>query len=104
MSHAMIFVFAGLGLFWVAMLGLLWRRSLIGMLVGVVFGWVSVVLCGIGAALLRSDSGDAAGAAGLVFAAGLVCGLQAALGLTVVVARIARRGSLDVQEAGLLEG
>jgi NADH:ubiquinone oxidoreductase subunit K len=104
MAHATIFVIAGLGLFWVAMLGLLWRRSLIGMLVGVVFGWVSVVLGAIGAALLRSGEGDSVGAAGLVFAAALVCGLQAALGISIVVARIARRGSLDVQEAGLLEG
>lgn len=101
---ATLFVLAGLGLFWVAMLGLLWRRSLIGMLVGVVFGWLSVVLGGVGAALLRSGTGDESGAAGLVFAAALVCGLQVALGLSIVVARIARRGSLDAQEAGLLEG
>ena len=102
MGIASLFVVAGLGLFWVGMLGLLWRRSLIGMLVGVVFGWLSVALCGVGAALLRA--GDSGGGAGLVFAAALVCGLQVALGLSIVVARVARRGSLDAQEAGLLEG
>ncbi len=104
MSAATVFVLAGLGLFWVAMLGLLWRRSLIGMLVGVVYGWLSVVLGAVGAALLRADTGAEAGAAGLVFVAALVCGLQVALGLSIVVARVARRGSLDAQEAGLLEG
>jgi NADH:ubiquinone oxidoreductase subunit K len=104
MPHGLLFVLAGLGLFWIAMLGLLWRRSLVGMLVGVLFGWVSVVLVSVGAALLRSRDGDPMGAAGLVLAAGLVCGLQLALGLSLVVARIARRGSLDVQDAALLEG
>ena len=101
---ATLCVLAGLGLFWVAMLGLRWRRSLIGMLVGLVFGWLSVVLGAVGAALRHAGTGTESGATGLVFAAALVCGLQVALGLSIVVARVARRGSLDAQEAGLLEG
>ena len=47
-GDALALVMGGLGLFWVAMLGLLWRRSLIGMLVGVLFGWLSVVVWMIG--------------------------------------------------------
>ena len=37
---AFAIVMGGLAFFWVAMLGLLWRRSLIGMLLGVLFGWL----------------------------------------------------------------
>ena len=39
MPSAAMLVVGALALFWVAMLGLLWRRSLIGMLVGVLFGF-----------------------------------------------------------------
>ena len=39
MSAASIFMLAGLGMFWIAMLGLLWRRSLIGMLVFIAPVW-----------------------------------------------------------------
>ena len=44
MPSTVMLIVGALALFWVAMLGLLWRRSLIGMLVGVLYGWLSVVL------------------------------------------------------------
>lgn len=97
-------VAAALGLFWVGMLGLLWRRSLIGMLVGAALGWLSVAVAGI--AFLRFHASAASVVAGSVFVAcvAVVCVLQVVLGLAIVYARIARRGSLDAQDAGLLEG
>jgi len=138
MTGAGWLVVGGIALFWVAMLGLLWRRSLVGMLVGLVFGWLSVALATLGFVGLQAGSGvvggagaEAAGAA--VGAAGaaagaaaamtvesvvaaralgsvlavcvvLLGGLQVAVGLAVVVARIERRGTLDADDAGLLEG
>jgi NADH:ubiquinone oxidoreductase subunit K len=104
MSYALIFVWLGLGLFWVSMLGLLWRRNLVGMLLGVLIGWLSVISGSIGAALRNGEVVEPVGAAGLILVLGLVCGLQVALGLSLIIARITRRGSLDVQEAELLEG
>lgn len=130
MSGSGWLVAGGVALFWVAMLGLLWRRSLVGMLVGLVFGWVSVALVTLGFVGLQAEGGAVTGAAVGAAAVGdaavavsvgsvvgaralgsvlVVCvvllgGLQVAVGLAVVVARIERRGTLDADDAGLLEG
>ena len=104
MPSAAMLIVSALALFWVAMLGLLWRRSLIGMLVGVLFGWLSVVLSATAMDTLRPGTEDELGAGSIIFCAALIGALQVALGLSIVVARIARRGSLDAQDAGLLEG
>ncbi len=118
-------VVGAIALFWVAMLGLLWRRSLVGMLIGLVFGWTSVALASLGFTGLQAAAGVAIGAvttaevavgsAGAVAEARalgsvlaicvvLLGGLQVAVGLALVVARIERRGTLDADDAGLLEG
>jgi len=97
-------ILGALSFFWIGMLGLLWRRSLVGMLVGVLFGWLSVSVAGIAFLALQSEAQGAVGGAVFVLCAALVCGLQVALGLAIVVARVARRGTLDAQDAGLLEG
>ena len=97
-------VMGGLALFWVAMLGLLWRRSLIGMLVGVLFGWLSVLVVGVGWLSTRSTEATPGEGGALLVVFILVGLLQVALGLALVVARVVRRGTLDVQDAGLLEG
>ena len=94
----------GLALFWVGMLGLLWRRSLVGMLVGIFFGWLSVALVGVGFLGFRTTVEEASGGAVFVMGVMLACALQISLGLSFVVARVARRGSLDAQDAELLEG
>ena len=86
------------------MLGFLWRRSLVGMLVGVLFGWLSVVVAAVGFALARDGVGESQIGAVLILLAALVSGLQVALGLSIVIARVSRRGTLDAQDAGLLEG
>lgn len=104
MTTPLVLVIGGLALFWVAMLGLLWRRSLVGMLVGILFGWFSVVLTAVGFMVARSDAGASSIGAVLILLAALISGLQVALGLSIVVARVARRGTLDTQDAGLLEG
>lgn len=101
---AVLLVIGSLALFWVGMLGLLWRRSLVGMLVGVLFGWLSVAVAGIAASLFQTDPSAAVRGATFVLCAALAGALQIALGLAVVVSRIARRGTLDAQDAGLLEG
>ena len=103
-------------LFWIGMLGLLWRRSLVGMLVGLSFAWISV---GFGAiafnvlqAAAKGISTDGLSLAGRSLAAGgalvscvaLIGCLQIAVGLSVVVSRIRRRGTLDADDAALLEG
>ncbi|MEM9175715.1 MAG: NADH-quinone oxidoreductase subunit K [Myxococcota bacterium] len=103
-STSLALVMGGLALFWVAMLGLLWRRSLIGMLIGVLFGWLSVVVVGIGWLTARSSEAMPGEGAVLLVVFALVGLLQVALGLAIVVARVVRRGTLDVQDAGLLEG
>jgi NADH:ubiquinone oxidoreductase subunit K len=103
-SAAGSLVIGAISLFWIGMLGLLWRRSLLGMLVGLLFAWVSVAMAVIGFALMRAD--EAAGAAGgeIVLCVAVLGCLQIAVGLAIVVARIKRSGSLDAQDAGLLEG
>lgn len=99
-----LLLLAALVLFWIGMLGLLWRRSLLGMLVGLLFSWISVSMGGIAFSLLqRSTQSEASGSA-LVLCAALVGSLQIAVGLAIVVARIERRGTLDADDAGLLEG
>ncbi len=104
MSTSFVLVAGGLALFWVAMLGLLWRRSLVGMLVGVLFGWLSVVVAAVGFSLARIDATESETGAVFVLLAALISGLQVALGLSIVIARVSRRGTLDAQDAGLLEG
>ena len=104
MTTPLVLVMGGLALFWVAMLGLLWRRSLVGMLVGILFGWFSVVLTAVGFMVAHSDAGGSSVGAVLILLAALINGLQVALGLSIVVARVARRGTLYTQDAGLLEG
>lgn len=97
-------VVSGLALFWVAMLGLLWRRSLVGMLLGLLLGWVSVALSGLGFVGLQTQAADRALGSVFVLCALLVGSLQVVAGLGIVVARIKRRGTLDADDAGLLEG
>ena len=99
-----VLVMGGLALFWIAMLGMLWRRSLIGMLVGVLFGWLSAVVVGVGWLAARSNEANSGEGAVLLIVFALVGLLQIALGLAIVVARVVSRGTLDVQDAGLLEG
>ena len=103
-DSAGLLVVGGHALFWVGMLGLLWRRSLVGMLVGIFFGWLSVALSSVGFLSFRTVADEAAGGAGLVLVVAVVCALQLVLGLAIVVARVARRGTLDAQDAELLEG
>jgi len=99
-----VLVLGAIGLFWVGMLGLLWRRSLVGMLVGLLFAWSSVALAGAGQMLLQSDSRATALGGVLVLCVAVLGGMQVAVGLGLVVARVRRRGSPDADEAGLLEG
>lgn len=103
-NAAGILVLGGLALFWVGMLGLLWRRSLVGMVVGLLFGWLSVALAGIGFSGLRTTALEATNGAMFVLCVVLVCAIQIVLGLSIVVARISRSGTLDAQDAELLEG
>lgn len=103
-DSAGLIIVGALMLFWVGMLGLLWRRSLVGMLVGLLFAWISVGLAGTGFALLRGTERSAASGGVLVLCAAILGGLQVAVGLGIVVARIKRRGTLDADDAGLLEG
>jgi NADH:ubiquinone oxidoreductase subunit K len=103
-SAAGSLVIAAISLFWVGMLGLLWRRSLLGMLVGLLFAWVSVAIAAIGFSLMWSGEGVGVGGGELVICAAVVGCLQIAVGLSIVVARIKRSGSLDADDAGLLEG
>jgi NADH:ubiquinone oxidoreductase subunit K len=97
-------VIGALMLFWVGMLGLLWRRSLVGMLVGLLIAWISVGLAGIGIASLRGGEATTASGAVFVLCVSILGGIQIAVGLGVVMARIKRRGTLDADDAGLLEG
>lgn len=99
-----VLVVLGFSLLWVAMLGLLWRRSLVGMLVGVLFGWLACGVTVIGFAVDRVPEAARVEGGALVMVLALVGGLQVALGLSLVLARVVRRGSLDAQDAGLLEG
>ena len=99
-----LLVLGAIGLFWVGMLGLLWRRSLVGMLVGVLFGWLSVAVSGLAFIGFREEASSAVSGAAFVLCVSLVCAFQVALGLAIVVSRIARHGTLDAEDAGLLEG
>ena len=74
------------------------------MLVGVLFGWLSVGVVGVGWLSARSAEASPGEGAILLVVFALVGLLQVALGLAIVVARVVRRGTLDVQDAGLLEG
>lgn len=105
LSHpAALLVIGAAALFWVGMLGLLWRRSLVGMLVGVLFGWLSVAVAGLASIGFRPQPEASAPGAVFVLCVALVGALQIALGLAIIVSRIARHGTLDAQDAGLLEG
>jgi NADH:ubiquinone oxidoreductase subunit K len=104
MGAAGLIVVGALMLFWVGMLGLLWRRSLVGMLVGLLFAWISVALASIGFAALRGSEEAYASGGVFVLCAAILGGIQIAVGLGIVVARIKRRGTLDADDAGLLEG
>lgn len=97
-------VVAAVALFWVAMLGLLWRRSLVGMLIGLLFGWLSVAVAAIGFGLIRGAPDEEASTGALVLCLGVMGCLQIAVGLAIVLARIERSGTLDADDAGLLEG
>ena len=95
---------AALILFWIGMLGLLLRRSLVGMLVGLLFAWISVSVGAIAFSLLQGNSEKASEGSVLVLCVAFASCLQIAVGLSVIVARIERRGTLDADDAGLLEG
>lgn len=97
-------VIGGVVLFWIGMLGLLWRRSLVGMLLGLLFAWISVAMGAIGFAALQGPPEDAAGGGALVLCIAVIFCLQTVTGLSIVTARIRRRGTLDADDAGLLEG
>lgn len=99
-----LLVIGAVVLFWIGMLGLLWRRSLIGMLVGLFFAWLSVAMAVIGFVVLQGDPLNAAAGGAFVLCVLVLCCLQTAAGLSIVVARIRRRGTLDADDAGLLEG
>ena len=88
------------GLIIVGALMLFW----VGMLVGLLFSWISVGLAGIGFAALRGTENSAASGGVLVLCALILGSIQIAVGLGIVVARIKRRGTLDADDAGLLEG
>ncbi len=99
-----VLVIAAAAFFWIGMIGLLWRRSLIGMMVGVLFAWLSVSVSALGFVKGQVDRDTAALGGTLVLCASILCCLQLAVGLSIVVARIRRRGTLDADDAGLLEG
>jgi NADH:ubiquinone oxidoreductase subunit K len=103
-SSVGLLVIAAVMLFWIGMLGLLWRRSLVGMLVGLLFAWISVAMAAIAFAVLQGDPLNGAAGGALVLCVSVVFFLQTATGLSIVVARIRRRGTLDANDAGLLEG
>lgn len=97
-------VFGGLALLWLALLGLVLRRSLVGMLVGLGLAWAAVSALAIAFALIEPEAALAVRAGGLALVASIVGCLQVAVGLALVVARVSRRGSIDAEEARLLEG
>ena len=103
-SSVGLLVIGAVALFWIGMLGLLWRRSLVGMLVGLLFAWISVAMAAIGFTVLQGDPENAATGSALVLCVSVLCCLQTTTGLSIVVARIRRRGTLDADDAGLLEG
>lgn len=91
-------------LFWVGILGLLWRRSLVGMLLGLLFCWLSVGLLAVAFAGVFPDESTRALGSTLALCTSILGSLHVVVGLGIVVARIKRRGSLDADDAGLLEG
>lgn len=95
---------SAIALFWIGMLGLLWRRSLVGMLLGLLFAWISVATATIGFVILQSETERVAAGGALVLCVCVLCCMQIATGVSIVVARIRRRGTLDADDAGLLEG
>jgi len=103
-SSVALLVIGSVAIFWIGMLGLLWRRSLVGMLVGLLFAWISAAVGAIGFAFLQGDAERTAAGGALVLCMSVLCCLQTATGLSIVVARIRRRGTLDADDAGLLEG
>ncbi len=103
-SMAGLLVIGAVALFWIGMLGLLWRRSLVGMLVGLLFAWISVAIAAIGFAVLQGDPEKAAAGGALVLCVSSLFCLQTTTGLAIIVARIRRRGTLDADDAGQLEG
>lgn len=103
-SSVGLLLIGAVALFWIGMLGLLWRRSLVGMLVGLLFAWISVAMGAIGFAVLQGNPENAAAGGALVLCVSVLFCLQTAIGLSIVVARIRRRGTLDADDAGLLEG
>ncbi len=103
-GSAAFLVIGAIALFWIGMLGLLWRRSLVGMLLGLLFAWTSVSIAAIGFVVLQGDPANAAAGGALVLCVSVLCCMQVTAGLSIVVARIRRRGTLDADDAGLLEG
>jgi NADH:ubiquinone oxidoreductase subunit K len=99
-----LLVAGAIALFWIGMLGLLWRRSLVGMLIGLLFAWISVAIGAIGFTILQGNPGNSAAGGALVLCVSVLCCIQISMGLSIVVARIRRRGTLDADDAGLLEG
>ena len=97
-------VFGALALFWIGLLGIVWRRSFVGMLVGLGFAWTSVAGLALAIGLLQADPMRGAPAGGLALCAVIVGSLQVGVGLALVHARVSRRGSIDAEEARLLEG
>lgn len=95
---------AAIALFWVGLLGLVLRRSLVGMLVGLGFAWASVAMLAIAFGLLSGREDRAVEAGGLALCVAIVGCLQVVVGLGIVFARVARKGSIDAEEARLLEG
>ena len=90
--------------FWIGLLGLVIRRSLVGMLLGVGFAWAAVAVIAIAFGRLAADGDHGVQAGGLALCAAIVGCLQVAVGLALVVARVSRRGSIDAEDARLLEG
>ncbi len=74
------------------------------MLVGLLFAWISVAMGAIGFAVLQGEHENIAAGGALVLCVLVLCCLQTVAGLSIVVARIRRRGTLDADDAGLLEG
>ena len=104
-GHALVWlVFGALALFWVGVLGMVWRRNFVGMLVGLGFAWTSVAGLALVVGLLQADAMLAARAGGLALCAAIVGCLQVGIGVALVFARVSRRGSIDAEEARLLEG
>ncbi len=104
-SSALVWlVFGALALFWVGVLGLVWRRNFVGMLVGLGFAWTSVAGLALAVGLLQADAVQAARAGGLALCAAIVGCLQVGVGTALVFARVSRRGTIDAEEARLLEG